>query len=75
MLPLIPRIQLTLDRVELGGHQLLLTPLLPRRPWFRVAVSGLGDPVTVASEARPAVAGSRSLLHLCPDRLQLWVDP
>ena len=75
--PPFPLIQATLDRVEMGGHRLLLiAPRWPRRPWFRMLLSLVaGTPWQLPQRPDLLSQAQGALWHPRPDRLQLWAWP
>ena len=75
--PPFPLIQATLDRVRMGGHQLLLiAPRWPRRPWFRMLLSLVaGTPWQLPQRPDLLSQAQGALWHPRPGRLQLWAWP
>nr|WPK86714.1 NLRC3-like protein 49 [Sebastes schlegelii] len=71
--PPIPLIRVTLDRVQVGGHKLLLVaPNWPGRPWFPVLLKLVnGEPWRLPRRPDLLSQLEGRIWHPNPDRLQL----
>uniref|UniRef100_UPI0037E7B013 uncharacterized protein n=1 Tax=Semicossyphus pulcher TaxID=241346 RepID=UPI0037E7B013 len=75
--PPFPLLAVTLHRVQLGNHRLLLVaPNWPGRPWFPAMYKLLdGDPWCLPRRRDLLSQLGGQIWHPNPERLQLWVWP